>query len=85
MAGKDISEDRQTIFPHDRDIEYVMLGLRLAEGVEESKLSSIVKNKYPYVRQMIERGFMQEKDGRISFTDKGFFVSNHILSEILDI
>ena len=84
VAGKDISEDRQTISSRDRDIEYVMLGLRLAEGVDESKLSSIIKNKYPYIRQMIKNGFMQEKDGRISFTDKGFFVSNHILSEILD-
>ncbi len=85
IAGRDITEDRQVISERDRDIEYVMLGLRLAEGVDEGKLSSIVKNKYPYVCQMIKSGFMQERNGRISFTDKGFFVSNHILSEILEL
>ena len=85
IAGKDITEDRRTVSEHDRDIEYVMLGLRLSDGVDQKELLRIVENKYPYVRQMIKDGFMQQKDGRISFTDKGFFVSNHILSQILDV
>jgi hypothetical protein len=35
-------------------------------------------------QKFIKGGFMTLSDGRLAFTDKGFLVSNTILSELID-
>ena len=57
--------------------ERVMLGLRLCEGVETQLIK---KDISPYVRG----GFMRTDGARVSFTPRGFLVSNTILSELID-
>lgn len=58
------------------DEEKIMLGLRLASGIEKS----LIKQDFsPYVKA----GFMKENGGRVAFTPKGFLVSNTILSELI--
>lgn len=89
IEGKDITEEIRRLSKSEADEEYVMLRLRLASGIDktefESRFGESFTHRYPYVRLMLKEGFMQEKDGRISFTDKGFFVSNYILSEMLEL
>ena len=89
IAGKDITEERRRLSVHESDEEYVMLRLRLACGISETefeeKFGERFTQRYPYVDLMLKEGFMQRRDDRVSFTDKGFFVSNYILSEILDL
>ena len=58
------------------DAERIMLGLRLKKGI---KKSLIKRDLTPY----INAGFMEESGENISFTPKGFLVSNTILSEII--
>ena len=88
LQGKDIVSERRSIPLEERICEYVMLRLRLEEGVstqEYKKLSGRdFKSDYPQVERFIAQGFLQEKESRISFTTKGFFVSNAILSDMLD-
>ena len=64
-----------------------MLGLRLADGISLAEFAERTGEdfevRYPSVGRMIRGGFMQKENGRISFTDKGFFVSNAILAEML--
>jgi oxygen-independent coproporphyrinogen-3 oxidase len=88
IEGKDITEERKELFIHELEEEYVMLRLRLACGIDKAefkeRFGKDFEETYPYVRLMIDEGFMQDKNGKVSFTDKGFFVSNYILSEMLD-
>ena len=87
LAGKDITEERYSLSEEEAFEEWVMLGLRLAEGLDgeewSRRLGRSPKSALPSLRTYIDRGFMTEKDGRYSFTDKGFFVSNTILAELL--
>ena len=89
LSGKDITEERKKLSLNELDEEYVMLGLRLARGLDKSEFKKrfvkTIEEKYPYVKLMIKEGFMQEREGCVSFTDKGFFVSNYILSEMLEL
>ncbi len=89
IEGKDITIERRRLSAHESDEEYVMLRLRLALGIDtaefERRFGESFTHRYPYVNLMLKEGFMQETDGRVSFTDKGFFVSNYILSEMLDL
>lgn len=58
------------------DEEKIMLGLRLACGIEKS----LVKKDFS---AYVGAGFMQERGGRLAFTPKGFLVSNTIISELI--
>ncbi len=70
----------------DSDREFIMLALRLTRGVELSSLDERTPNAETLLKRaksFIQNGFMQIKGDRLSFTDKGFNVSNYVLSEIL--
>lgn len=56
--------------------EKIMLGLRLKRGIP---LSLLEKDPTPY----INLGLMEEKDGNISFTPRGFLVSNTVIGELI--
>lgn len=56
--------------------EIIMLGLRLKEGIDPSILNTDYK-KY------IDMGYMEIINDRLSFTPKGFLVSNTILSNLI--
>ncbi len=87
LDGKDISCEKSAISDRERLNEYVMLGLRLEEGIDpleyEKKFGGNFKTDFPETDKFISAGFMKEERGRISFTTKGFFVSNAILSDML--
>ena len=55
--------------------ERIMLGLRLKKGI---KKSLIKRDVTPYIKA----GFMEENGENISFTPKGFLVSNAIIAEL---
>lgn len=69
--------------------EYIMLKFRLTSGVNEKdlknrfniNLSDNTKNKFS---NFIKNGYMKYEDNNYSLTPKGMFVSNYILTEILD-
>lgn len=87
LKGYDICEQRQKISENDRTSEYVMLRLRLEEGIsleEYRRLSGReLFEDYPTIKDCISRGFMLFENGRIAFSTKGFLVSNAILAEML--
>lgn len=88
ISGSDIVCERQIISDSVYLTEYVMLRLRLAEGINKKEFFSIAKKNfkqmYPMVDSYIKGGFMSEWEDGISFTTKGFLVSNTILSQMLD-
>lgn len=89
LSGRDIVCESNTLTPHEREEEYVMLRLRLAEGIDladfMSRTGQAFIERYPAVPALLRHGLMAEEGGRIFLTDRGFFVSNAILSELLDL
>lgn len=68
--------------------EYIMLKLRLKSGLNLNKYEevfgeSISKDFLNKVDKYIELGFMEKNNDSISFTPKGFLVSNSILSDLI--
>jgi coproporphyrinogen III oxidase-like Fe-S oxidoreductase len=65
-----------------------MLGMRLSRGVDfnalEKEHGSVVKVYEKGLEKYISGGFVVKKDCALAFTDKGAYVSNYILSDILD-
>ena len=68
--------------------EYIMLRLRLKEGLNLSDLSNLygetsannIIKKAPLLK---EQGFINYENNIISFTEKGFLLSNSIISEFI--
>ena len=88
LNGEDIVEECVEISDEERISEYVMLSLRLADGLDTSAYEEMTgrgfKETFAQTDELIRMGFLQEREGRISFTTKGFFVSNAILSDMLN-
>ncbi len=68
--------------------ECAMLALRLSEGLSladyESRFShSFTDGREADIRRYIDLGYMTLRDGRLALTERGFYVSNAILSDLL--
>jgi oxygen-independent coproporphyrinogen-3 oxidase len=64
--------------------ERVMLGLRLADGIPAEEIESLVaggsdRDLAADYRAWREEGLLQERSGRVAFTERGFLLSNEIL------
>lgn len=88
IGGKDIVSERQAISEKERRLEYVMLRMRLTQGVDAAeyaeKFGRNFHTDFPSVRAYCAQGFMHTEGTKTAFTEKGFLVSNAILSDILD-
>ena len=88
LAGKDITEERCEISSEERERELVMLGLRLERGLDIKEYEKLTKRNFksdfPMIDGLVGAGFFYERDGRLGFTTKGFFVRNTILAQMLN-
>ena len=94
LAGQRQETEHAEIDDNDRLCEYVMLRMRLAQGI----LLREAEERFPFcdfaarfrhrLQPYIDGGFViweQTESGiRCRFSEKGFFVSNTILSDVLD-
>ena len=68
--------------------EYVMLRMRLFEGLDEgdfrTRFGTSFEKAYGDTACLEAAGLLARRDGRIAFTERGMYVSNAILSEWLD-
>lgn len=87
LRGEDITEESYTIDADERRREFVMLGLRLASGIDTKEYATLFGDDffahYPNAKGYIDGGFMRRDGERVTFTDRGFLVSNVILSDLL--
>ena len=72
----------------DEAFEYVMLRLRLAEGFSLSDYRSrfgtdFLEGRGDLINSFVKAGYMCIKDDKISLTERGFYVSNSILTELI--
>ena len=67
--------------------EYAILGLRTKEGIllseyEKQSEQPLAPQKIEYVKRLCEQGYATFDGDRFAFTDWGFYVSSHILTEL---
>ena len=80
--------ESERIPPLDRDTEYVMLGLRLRQGLDPKEFERRFRRRFncfvPFLEQCRQNGYACEEEGRWHLTPKGFLVSNQIIGGMLD-
>lgn len=81
MDGQDT---RVALTGEDQAIEYMMMGLRIVEGIDIDRLERMLGAKYtipkPY---LLDEGLVEIANGRLSVTEKGRPLLNAILRELL--
>jgi len=87
LEGVRVAE-RESVSEHDALAEAVMLGMRLEKGLDFSALAEAYgEGACEYQRRLsryTEGGFVRKTDRGYAFTSEGMYVSNAILSDILD-
>jgi len=87
LRGEDITAEREILGTEDLREEYIMLRLRLGEGLscEEyaARFGEDFMSSHPAAEHFVRGGFLKKTEDRIAFTPKGFFVSNSILAELI--
>jgi oxygen-independent coproporphyrinogen-3 oxidase len=85
LRGESIIESSDTIAGGEAMDEYVMLGMRLAEGIDIEKFNSTFGvdfyERYGGVFERFAPEYVYIDKRTCRFTDKGMLVSNYILSE----
>ena len=89
LRGEDITAEREALSKQDRANEYVMLKMRTTDGLsvklmEEEYGDAFAENVAAKLDGSIARGLVRATKEGYAFTKEGFFVSNSILSDLLD-
>ena len=87
LRGESIIIDIETLTDRELMNEYVMLGMRLAEGVRaedfKMRFGAELFDEFKALKKYSPE-FVEADEIGFRFTEKGFFVSNYILSDVLD-
>ena len=87
-AGVSVLESSEHIPPRERDIEYVMLGLRLTQGISRQEFEYRYRLPFAPIQSVLERfratGHAALAGGRWRLTPEGFLVSNQIIGQALE-
>ncbi len=88
MSGR-FEDGSERISGHDAACEFVMLGMRLSDGISESELKarfgvSLDELCHGKLDAYTAAGLVVRGGDRCAFSDAGFYVSNTVLSDILD-
>ncbi len=86
LRGENIEEERQVLDDDGRRAEFVMLRLRLTEGMDTAEYKKLFGRDFDgdfSIEKYIAAGFMRREGTRLAFTENGFLVSNSILADIL--
>lgn len=84
-----ITDSIEEIMTKERLGEYVMLRFRLSEGISAKEFYRLFGKDFETMfgnklSKYMNYGCVGKKEGRYFFTPKGMFISNYILSDILD-
>lgn len=87
-AGVSVLESSEHIPSRERDIEYVMLGLRLSQGISRQEFENRYRLPFAPIQSVLERfratGHAALAGGRWRLTPEGFLVSNQIIGQALE-
>ena len=89
IEGREITEERESISFEERKNEYVMLRMRLADGVRASDFEARFGESFQdtfgaRLKKYEASGLVHMTEEGAAFTPRGMYLSNAILSDILD-
>ena len=86
--GGDILSENDHIPDRDRDIEYIMLGLRITKGISRQEFEYRFRLPFGPIQAVLEKfsesGHAVLRGGRWRLTPEGFLVSNQIIGLCLE-
>ncbi|MEG0780652.1 MAG: radical SAM family heme chaperone HemW [Oscillospiraceae bacterium] len=89
LAGAPLLSESETLPLAQRDTEYLMLRLRLTEGLDPADYQRLFRRSFALFLPFLERnraaGYAVCVDGRWHLTPEGFLVSNQIIGGLLDV
>lgn len=75
---------RETLSGYDQAVEYLMMGLRITEGVEIERLSILLGQEFSIENNyLIEDGFVKKEKGRLFVSEKGKPLLNAIIRDLI--
>lgn len=81
--------ENDRIPPMDRDVEWLMLGLRTVRGLDPAEFEARFRRRFriflPFLEECARAGYAVPEEGRWHLTPQGFLVSNRIIGGVLDI
>ena len=89
LRGQDITEPEEQLLPESAMDEYVMLRLRLSDGVDKAAFRARFGTDFDArygarVAPYLDYGLLCDSPTRIAFTARGFDVSNTVLADLID-
>ncbi len=89
LRGELILSESETISPQERAQEYLMLGLRTAEGIDRRTFENRYRRRFDGLeRRLVQdeaHGLCQRTPGGWRLTPQGFLVSNQIIGQLEDV
>ena len=89
LTGSPALSEDQTLSRRDRAEEYVMLRLRLAQGLRPDRFEGLFGLDFspflPFLELCEKAGYAVRREGAWRLTPQGFLVSNQIIGELLDL
>ena len=86
--GAPMLSENDRIPDMDRDVEWVMLGLRTVYGLDPADCGRRCRRRVtcflPFLEQCEKAGYAVLEEGRWHLTPRGFLVSNQIIGGMLD-
>ena len=84
-----VFSENSSIPPIDRDVEWIMLGLRTVYGLDPQDYQRRFRRRFdawflPFLEQCRKAGYAVFENGRWHLTPQGFLVSNQIIGGMLD-
>ncbi len=70
---------RDKLSPQEKRKEKIILGLRLAEGID----IKLVKGRMDFINQIVSEGLAKIENGRLKLTPEGIMVSNYITASLI--
>ena len=88
LRGEDITEFSEILTEEDRLTEYVMLALRLSDGVDEATLAarfgeSVARDLCERCEPFLQNGLMVREGDRLRLSERGFPVSNAVIAALI--
>ena len=85
VAAKSPEQSRESLLREDETTEFLLMGLRLREGIDLSRYDAFAKSPLEpaIIRHLTKIGMLHPSEKRLVVTDQGFKVLNSVISELL--
>ena len=87
-TGENLVCESETVTATEKAVEYVMLGLRTARGIEAGEYERRYRAPFAPLEALLQGyvrlGLARQVDDRWRFTPRGFLLSNQLIGELLD-